>query len=149
MSDVAVALAENVAERPSGLWRDAGRRFLGHRMGVAAAAFLVALAITCLLAGVVQGGKSERQDALRPMERPSAEHWLGTDRLGRDLLARVLAGGRVSLGVSIATALTALVIGTGVGLGVAALAGWPLVGPALVGTALGAGIGAATTNMAK
>jgi hypothetical protein len=40
-------------------------------------------------------------------------------------------------------------IGTGVGLGVAALAGWPLVGPALVGTALGAGIGAATTNVAK
>ncbi len=40
-------------------------------------------------------------------------------------------------------------IGAGTGLAVAALAGWPLVGPALVGTALGAGIGAATTNMAK
>ncbi len=35
-------------------------------------------------------------------------------------------------------------IGTGAGLGIAALAGWPLVGPALVGAALGAGIGAAT-----
>ena len=40
-------------------------------------------------------------------------------------------------------------IGAGTGLAVAALAGWPLVGPALVGTALGAGIGAATTNVAK
>ena len=37
-------------------------------------------------------------------------------------------------------------IGAGAGLGIAALAGWPLVGPALVGTALGAGIGAATTQ---
>ena len=46
-------------------------------------------------------------------------------------------------------AVTGGAIGTGAGLAVAALAGWPLLGPALVGTALGAGIGAATTNMAK
>ena len=46
-------------------------------------------------------------------------------------------------------AVTGGAIGTGAGLGVAALAGWPLVGPALIGTALGAGIGAATTNTAK
>jgi hypothetical protein len=43
-------------------------------------------------------------------------------------------------------AVTGGAIGTGAGLGIAALAGWPLLGPALVGTALGAGIGAATTN---
>jgi len=43
-------------------------------------------------------------------------------------------------------AVTGGAIGTGAGLGIAALAGWPLVGPALIGTALGAGIGAATTN---
>jgi hypothetical protein len=42
-------------------------------------------------------------------------------------------------------AVTGGAIGTGAGLGIAAVAGWPLVGPALVGTALGAGIGAATT----
>jgi osmotically inducible lipoprotein OsmB len=46
-------------------------------------------------------------------------------------------------------AVTGGAIGTGAGLGIAALAGWPLVGPALIGTALGAGIGAATTNVAK
>jgi len=43
-------------------------------------------------------------------------------------------------------AVTGGAIGTGAGLGVAALAGWPLLGPALIGTALGAGIGAATTD---
>jgi len=42
-------------------------------------------------------------------------------------------------------AVTGGAIGTGAGLAVGALAGWPLLGPALVGTALGAGIGAATT----
>ena len=43
-------------------------------------------------------------------------------------------------------AVTGGAIGTGTGLAVAAVAGWPLLGPALVGTALGAGIGAATTR---
>jgi osmotically inducible lipoprotein OsmB len=46
-------------------------------------------------------------------------------------------------------AVTGGAIGTGAALGVAALAGWPLLGPALVGGVMGAGIGAATTNMAK
>jgi len=43
-------------------------------------------------------------------------------------------------------AVTGGAIGTGAGLGVAALAGWPLLAPALVGGVLGAGIGAATTD---
>jgi len=40
-------------------------------------------------------------------------------------------------------------IGAGAGLGIAALAGWPLLAPALAGGAVGAGIGAATTNTNK
>lgn len=47
---------------------------------------------------------------------PSAEHWLGTDELGRDVLARLAHGGRVSLAVAAATALLAVLIGTGLGL---------------------------------
>jgi osmotically inducible lipoprotein OsmB len=46
-------------------------------------------------------------------------------------------------------AVTGGAIGTGTGLGIAALAGWPLLGPALVGGVVGAGIGAATTNTNK
>src|SRR6476659_1198287 len=51
---------------------------------------------------------------------PTLSHWMGTDVLGRDLLARVLFGARMSLAVGFVTALCALVIGTGVG----ALAGY-------------------------
>jgi peptide/nickel transport system permease protein len=51
----------------------------------------------------------------RRLRPPSAEHWFGTDTLGRDLLARVLAGGRISLGIGVSTAvlsaLLALLIG--------------------------------------
>ncbi len=115
---------EGATRASAGLWGDAARRFARHRLGVAAAAFLVLLALTCLGAGIVQGAKAEHQESTRAMEKPSSAHWLGTDRLGRDLLARVLAGGRVSLGVSVATALTALVIGTGVGLVSGYAGGW-------------------------
>ncbi len=47
---------------------------------------------------------------------PSRAHWLGTDNLGRDVLARVIHGGRVSLSVGVAAMLTATVIGVAVGL---------------------------------
>ena len=55
---------------------------------------------------------------------PSAGHPLGTDELGRDVLLRLLAGGRVSLVIGIAAALTAAAFGTVVGLAAGYLGGW-------------------------
>ena len=49
------------------------------------------------------------------LQPPSAEHWLGTDQLGRDLLARVLVGGQVSLTVSILSGFLSAVVGIGIG----------------------------------
>lgn len=53
-------------------------------------------------------------------QAPSAAHWFGTDAIGRDVLARVLAGGRLSLGIGILASAVALVLGLGYG----ALAGY-------------------------
>ena len=55
---------------------------------------------------------------------PSAGHPLGTDELGRDVLLRLLAGGRVSLVIGIAAALAAAALGTLVGLAAGYLGGW-------------------------
>src|SRR6266705_3431084 len=55
---------------------------------------------------------------------PSLSHPLGTDELGRDVLMRLLAGGRVSLAIAIAAALAAAAIGTLVGLAAGYLGGW-------------------------
>jgi peptide/nickel transport system permease protein len=49
-------------------------------------------------------------------EKPNARHWLGSDPIGRDLTARMLYGGRVSLAVGLAATAIALVIGTGIGI---------------------------------
>ena len=55
-------------------------------------------------------------DMLERRAPPSAAHWLGTDRLGRDMLARLIHGGRISLTVAIMAPLIGLVIGGALGI---------------------------------
>jgi peptide/nickel transport system permease protein len=55
---------------------------------------------------------------------PSLEHWAGTDQYGRDVLARVLYGGRYALGVSVAATLLTVALGTVVGCAAALRGGW-------------------------
>lgn len=55
---------------------------------------------------------------------PSAQHWLGTDMLGRDLLVRVLIGGRIALVVAVVATAVALVIGVAYGAAAAYAGGW-------------------------
>ena len=73
--------------------------------------------------GDVQGCADELVDLLARLQPPSAAHPLGTDDLGRDLLLRLLEGGRVSLGIGLVVALSAAVIGTAVGLAAGYLGG--------------------------
>lgn len=63
-------------------------------------------------------------DLLNRLAGPSTTHPLGTDELGRDVLLRLLAGGRVSLTIGIAAAVTAAALGTAVGLAAGYLGGW-------------------------
>jgi len=94
-------------------------RFLEHRMALASGALLIVLALAALTAPWVAnwlGLDPAEVDLLARYEPASAAHPLGTDELGRDVLARLLYGGRVSLLVGLATAIIAAVIGTAVGL---------------------------------
>jgi len=56
------------------------------------------------------------QDILNRLEPPSADHWFGTDELGRDVLSRVIAGARSVLTVALAATVLGTVLGTAVGL---------------------------------
>src|SRR5687768_10031747 len=88
------------------------------------AAVLAVLLVTALAAALATGPLLEAWlgidgttvDLLARLEGPSRTHPLGTDDLGRDLLARLLEGGRVSLAVGLAGALLAAALGTLVGL---------------------------------
>jgi ABC-type dipeptide/oligopeptide/nickel transport system permease subunit len=65
------------------------------------------------------------QDLLAMLDPPSAQHWLGTDELGRDMLSRVIVGTRSTLTIAVASVFLAAVAGTYVGL-VAGYFGGPL-----------------------
>ena len=82
----------------------------------------VALLAVMALAGLVApwAGEAFEPDLFNRYAAPSAVHWLGTDDLGRDVLARLLHGARVSMAVGLGAALLAMLLGTAAGL----LAAW-------------------------
>jgi ABC-type dipeptide/oligopeptide/nickel transport system permease subunit len=96
------------------------RRFRRQPIAMGAACFLVVLAVLAALAPVLSPFDPRTQDLARAFEGPSAEHWLGTDDLGRDLLSRLLYGARLSLLASLQAVLVGIVLGVPTGI----LAGW-------------------------
>ena len=74
--------------------------------------FLFIILSVSLLAPWVAPYSYQEQDTLNILAFPGVEHFLGTDRLGRDLLSRMIYGARVSLFVGVFSTLIALVIGT-------------------------------------
>jgi peptide/nickel transport system permease protein len=104
------------------LWR----RFVRHRLAVAGAVVLALLGAAVLAAPLLGRalGIDGTVDLLGRMAPPSAAHPLGTDELGRDLLLRLLQGGRVSLAVGLVAAFAAAVIGTAIGLVAGYRGGW-------------------------
>ena len=98
------------------LWADAWKRLRRNRMAVASGGVILLLAVACLvgptLIAVTWGHDEQTQDLAYGPQPPSWEHPFGTDFYGRDLLVRVLSGGRVSLMVGFLAALVAATIGT-------------------------------------
>ena len=95
------------------------RRFLRHRLAVGSLLTLLLLGLLSLGAPLVEsllGLDGERTDLFQRNQPPSLEHPLGTDEIGRDLLARLLQGGRVSMAVALVAALASAVIGTAIGI---------------------------------
>jgi oligopeptide transport system permease protein len=97
---------------PRSLWSDAWLRLRRNRMAVAAGMFLIGLGALAALAPVLPGlADPTLQDLKLGVTPPSLAHAFGTDELGRDLFARVLYGGRISLMVGLVGTLVSLLIG--------------------------------------
>jgi peptide/nickel transport system permease protein len=96
------------------LWR----RFLRHRLAVGSGLVLLLLTGLSLAAPLIAaflGHDVEAVDLFNRFTPPNAEHPLGTDELGRDLLLRLLYGGQISLFVGLVGAIAAALIGTVIG----------------------------------
>ncbi|HZL84820.1 MAG TPA: ABC transporter permease [Candidatus Krumholzibacteria bacterium] len=104
------------AERGTSLWRDAWRRLRRNRMAVVSGSFLLLLGVVTLLAPVLPGmSDPELQNLELGATSPSFAHPFGTDILGRDLLARVAHGGRISILVGLVATLVSFAVGVGYG----------------------------------
>lgn len=84
-------------------------------LGIAAFAVLVLLVLLVVFGPAFLAHSPTRTNPLETLRPPSAEHWLGTDELGRDVFARIVHGGRVSLSVGLFSMLVGLAIGVAVG----------------------------------
>ena len=91
---------------------------------VVATAWLVIVVIACVFADFLAPIDPQTQDLARVLQGPTAAHWLGTDSLGRDILSRLMFGGRSTiLAVSISIAVY-VIVGVVLGLLAGYLGGW-------------------------
>ena len=111
------AIAGTLGQRTTGGRIRTAARWLWRRPIILAGLILV----VCMLALAVASPLFATHDPIRlnPIERlkpPSAEHWFGTDQLGRDVYSRVIYGSRISLFVGFSVALLSTVLGLAIGL---------------------------------
>ena len=105
------------ASQGCSLWQDAVRRLLRNRAAVLSGIFLLLMAAICFVLPLfpcIPNPNTTNLDALA--QGSSWQHWFGTDHLGRDMLARVLYGGRISLLVGFAATTVSLILGLFYGL---------------------------------
>jgi ABC-type dipeptide/oligopeptide/nickel transport system permease subunit len=98
-----------------GLTRDALRRLSRNRLALAGSAAVVLLCLLALLADVLAPYPYTKTDFGRLTEGPSADHLLGTDQVGRDLLSRLIYGARISMLVGLGAQLIVVLIGVPIG----------------------------------
>lgn len=92
-------------------WQDAWRRLKMNKVAMASLIFLIFLGIMAIIGPYLLPYKYSDQNLMMTNRPPSAEHWFGTDYLGRDLFVRTWMGARISLTIGIAAALLDGIIG--------------------------------------
>ena len=98
-------------------WKKAFKRFCHSKLALASGIFLLALILAVILLPPLLGLDPYTSYSMGGFnQKPSAIHWLGTDRTGRDLFARLVYGGRISLLVGILSTIIAMIIGIPLGL---------------------------------
>ena len=104
--------------------RRAWYEFRRNRFALIGSVFIVFIALMAILAPVVSTHDPYKQSIRKRMRPPSAEHWMGTDELGRDFYSRLVHGARISLFVGVLGTATGVFCGTIIGLISGFFGGW-------------------------
>jgi len=118
VADTGLELVGVAAVGPSraGLWTTLRRFCRKKPLGAAGGALMLVMVLTALLAEPLSTHDPIATDAANTLAPPSAEHWLGSDHLGRDIYSRIVHGARVSLVVGTLSTLLGSVFGGLIGL---------------------------------
>ena len=107
----AQSAGQEAAAPSAGYWSDAWLRLKKDKGAMLGLGFIILLLTVAIIGPMLSSFSYEDQNFLQANLGPSAEHWFGTDSLGRDLFIRVLYGARISLAIGIVASLINLVIG--------------------------------------
>jgi peptide/nickel transport system permease protein len=119
------AVGRGVSCAARGPWSEGLRILLANRVALAGGVVLALTAIAAILAPVIAPHDPFKTAGTRILRPPSVEQPFGSDYLGRDVLSRVLYGGRLSLRVGAISVAIALTCGLALGVFAGASGGWP------------------------
>ena len=103
--------AEEIKRPSLSFWADVWRRLKMNKVAMASLIFIVVLVICAIVVPWLTTNDYYTTDLDGKNQKPSAEHWFGTDDLGRDMFERIWYGARISLQVGLMAALIDLIIG--------------------------------------
>lgn len=115
MTEQSSSAAIEQDESPRSYWRDVWDQFKVHKGALFGTAFFVFVVAAVVFGPMIWTIDPQYIDIRARNQGPTFAHPLGTDQLGRDTLARLMAGGRASLAVGVVAMLIALVLGTLIG----------------------------------
>ncbi len=116
LSIPASASAEPRASASRSAWSSALRQFVRRRLALLGLGILAVLILAALFAPQIAPYDPIKRNFAERLDAPSAKHWLGTDALGRDVLSRILYGGRISLYIGLFSVALSVAIGVPAGL---------------------------------
>ncbi|MDY6802330.1 MAG: ABC transporter permease [Cyanobacteriota bacterium] len=114
----------SIPARSINLWQSTWRRFSKDWMAILGTVVLLSIILAIAIGPMVYNVPIDKIDFANSTVGPSWEHPFGTNDLGQDVLARVLAGGRISLAVGVAAMLVAISAGTFIGAIAGFYGGW-------------------------
>ena len=125
MSDLSLSAPLTAPVRSAGYWRNVGRRLLRDRTAMAAGGVLLLLVLAAIFAPLIAPMDPLEGRMINRLKPIGTEgHLLGTDELGRDMLSRLIWGGRLSLLMGVTPVVLAFFIGSAIGIVAGYAGGW-------------------------